>query len=224
MPLLDALLSVIAPHNCLICEAEGKLICGWCLPDVFPELPSRCFRCKRITTNFAVCDRCKKQTRMGHVWIRTDYGGHSKALLHRYKYERAQAAVQVIAGTMDEVLPYLPLATMVIPVPTATSRVRARGYDHAALLARAIARKRGLMSARAVTHLLQTRQVGANRQKRLAQLKDTFAVTKPKLVKGRDILIVDDVVTTGSTLEAMTLALKQAGARSVNAVAFAQKQ
>ena len=224
MPLLDSLISVIAPHTCLICGREGRLVCNWCMPDAFIALPSRCYRCKRITTNFAVCDRCKKQTRLRHVWIRTDYDGNAKELLHVYKFERAQAAVRTIAEAMDELLPFLSAETLVIPVPTATSRVRTRGYDHAALLAREIARKRGLVWLRAVTHLSQSRQVGAGRQKRLVQLDNDLLVTKPVLVKGRDILIVDDVVTTGATIETMAQVLKKAGAKSVNALAFAQKQ
>ncbi len=231
MPLLDALLAVIAPHNCLtrlpdgqVCGNEGKLVCDWCAPDAVTDLPCRCYKCKRITSDFAVCDRCKTQTRLRHVWIRADYGGNAKELLRLYKYERAQSAVSTIAEMLDEVIPFLHPDTLVVPVPTATSRVRTRGYDHAALLARQIARTRGLMWLRAVTHLSQSRQVGSSRQQRLSQLRDVFVVTKPALVKGRDILVVDDVVTTGSTLEIMAQVLKQAGAKSVNAAAFAQKQ
>ena len=224
MPLLDLVLSTLAPHNCLTCGREGKLICEWWWPDALVELPSRCYSCKRITSDFAVCDRCKKQTSLRHVWLRCDYGAASKDLLHVYKFERARAAAGTIASAMDEVLPYLPSNTLIIPVPTATSRVRERGYDQAALLARLIASKRRLPWLRAVTHLSQSRQVGASRQQRLTQLKNTFVVIKPDLVRGMDILIVDDVVTTGSTLETMAAVLKQAGAKSVNALAFAQKQ
>lgn len=224
MPLLERLIGVVAPHTCLACGREGKLMCDQCTPDAFITLPSRCFRCKRITLDFAVCDSCKKQVRLRHVWIRTGYEAHAKELLRLYKFERAQAAAGILAQTMCERLPYLSPATLVIPVPTATSRVRARGYDHAALLARAIARERHYTWLRAVTHLSQSRQVGSSRQQRLAQLKNDFIVTKLGFIKGRDILIVDDVVTTGATIETMATVLKQAGAKSVNALAFAQKQ
>ncbi len=224
MPLLDNILSVIAPYNCLICGTEGKLLCNWCMPDAMIGLPSRCYKCKRITTDFAVCDRCKKQTPLRHVWITADYGGIPKEILRIYKYERAQSTANLLAEIMGEILPYLPATTLVVPVPTATSRARTRGYDHAALLARQIALKRDLMWLRAVTHLSQSRQVGSSRQKRLSQLRHTLLVTKPALLKGKDILIVDDVVTTGSTIETMAKILKQAGAKSVNALAFAQKQ
>lgn len=199
-------------------------MCVWCRLDALPNLPSRCFRCKRITHDFAVCDRDRKQTRLKHVWVRTDYANYAKLLLHHYKYERARAAAGVIAEAMDEALPYLPSSTIVIPVPTATSRVRQRGYDQADLLARGVARTRHFMWVRAVTRLSQSQQVGASRQKRLAQLQGNFLVVKPELVRGRDVLLVDDVVTTGATLEAVAQTLRQAGAKSVMAIVFAQKQ
>ena len=224
MPLLDCLLALIAPHDCLVCGAEGSLLCLWCTPDAFPALPSRCYRCKRLTSDFALCDRCKRQTPLRHVWVCTDYDHTAKALLLHYKFGRAQAAATNVAAALDETLPYLPPKTLLVPVPTATSRVRQRGYDQAVLLARQLAQRRHLNCVRAVTHLSQSRQVGANRNQRLAQLKDVFVVTKPGLIKGMEVLVVDDVVTTGATLEAMARVLKQAGAKSVQAVAFAQKQ
>lgn len=223
MPLLDSLISVLAPHICVNCGREGKLVCDYCLPDAFTALPSRCYRCKRLTLDFAVCDKCKNASRPKHVWISTFYEGIAKQLLQAFKFERAQTGSKIIANHMDEVLPYLDQTYLIVPVPTATSRVRQRGYDQSVLLAKIIAQNRQLQYARAVTHLFQTRQVGASRQKRLDQLKNSFVVTNPQIVVGRKILIVDDVVTTGASLEAMTGALKNAGAKSVDALAFAQK-
>ena len=224
MPLLERIIGLVAPHTCVVCGSEGRLVCQVCEVDAFPALPSRCFRCKRITTEFAVCDRDRKQTRIKHVWVRTDYASYAKTILHHYKYERARAAAGIIAEALDEVVPFLAAGTLVVPIPTATSRVRERGYDHAALLARAFARQRCLVWQRAVTRLSQSRQVGASRQKRIAQLRGNFLVTKPALVHGSHVLLVDDVVTTGATLEAVALVLKQAGAKSVTAAVFAQKQ
>ncbi|MES2971717.1 MAG: phosphoribosyltransferase family protein [Patescibacteria group bacterium] len=224
MPLLDVLLSTLAPHHCIVCGAEGRLVCAWCAPDAFPELPSRCYRCQKLSSDSAVCNTCRKQTALRHVWIRTDYSVAAKELLRLYKFERTRAAANIIAHAMEEMLPYLSDDIIVIAVPTATSRVRQRGYDHAALLARAIAGKRKLLWVPALANLAQTRQVGANRQKRLEQLEDNFLVTKPEIIKGSHILLIDDVLTTGATLETAAKALKQAGAKTVDALIFAQRQ
>ena len=224
MPLLDSLISVLAPHSCVSCGREGKLLCAYCLPDAFITLPSRCYRCKRITQDFAVCDKCKISVRPRHVWVRTYYDGNAKKLLQSYKFERARSASQTISEAMLEVLPYLNSKTLIVPVPTATSRVRQRGYDQAILMAKNIARSRNYEYSHVVSHLYQSRQVGASRQKRLAQLNDSFVVTKPDIVTGREILLIDDVVTTGATLEAMTQVLKKSDAKKVNALIFSQKQ
>lgn len=224
MPFLDLVLSVVAPHDCLSCGAEGKLICAWCAPDAFPDLPSRCYRCKCITIDFAVCDSCRRKSPLKNVWVRTDYENTAKQLINLYKFERVRSAFKPISGAMEEILPFLSSDTLIVPVPTATSRVRQRGYDQSVLLARSLAGIRSLMWVRAVTRLSQSRQVGANRKQRLNQLKGAFMVTKPNLVKNANILIVDDVVTTGATIEAVATVLKQAEAKSISAITFAQKQ
>ena len=80
------------------------------------------------------------------------------------------------------------------------------------------------MWLRAVTHLSQSRQDGASRQKRLTQINNDVVVTKPALIKGNDVLIIDYVVTTAAIIETMANVLKKAGAKPVTALAFAQKQ
>lgn len=224
MPLVDRLFAIIAPHECIVCASEGSLLCSWCAYEAFAQLPSRCYSCKRITSDYAVCDKCVRLTSLRHVWVRTEYSNVAKVLLRKYKYDRARAADTIVARAMDEVIPYLSPSTLIVSVPTATVRVRLRGYDQTLLLARSLARKRSCAWVRAVTRVTQARQVGATRAQRLNQLKDAFIVTKPELIKNADILIIDDVVTTGATLESVAKALKRAGAKSINAAVFAQKQ
>lgn len=224
MPLLEKLIAPLAPFDCLICNKEGALLCGFCTQEAFIPLPSRCYRCQKLTDNFKVCQKCRRHTPLKQVWVATDYSGTAQKLLKLYKFERARSAAAIMAVAMNDVLPILPKDTIIIPVPTATSRVRLRSYDHAVLLARLIAIKRQLPWLRAVTRVSQTRQVGATRKQRREQLKNAFIVTKPTLIKGRNVLIIDDVTTTGATLETMAQTLKTAGAKQINALTFAQKQ
>jgi ComF family protein len=114
--------------------------------------------------------------------------------------------------------------TLIVPIPTAISRIRQRGYDQTVLLARALSRQGHLLRADVLVRVSRSRQVGANRQKRLAQLRNSFIVSGNELVRKADILLIDDVVTTGATLETAATVLKKAGAKSVSAVVFAQKQ
>ena len=106
--------------------------------------------------------------------------------------------------------------------PTATSRVRQRGYDQAKLLARALARQAGLPYLDCLARVGQTHQVGATREQRLRQLQAAFRVRRPNAVRSAYLLLVDDVSTTGATLELAATILKSAGARRVDAIVFAQ--
>lgn len=120
-------------------------------------------------------------------------------------------------------IPYIGKDTIVVPVPTATKRVRQRGFDHAALTAKAYAAQEGLLFMPALVRIGQTRQVGASKKQRHEQLQGAFRVVSPKRIKAEHILLLDDVLTTGATLEAAARVLKQAGAKTVSAAVFAQK-
>ena len=145
-----------------------------------------------------------------------------KQLIHDFKFERKQAVAPIMARLMAESLPYLPADTIVTHVPTATSRVRQRGYDHARLLAKFLAKEAGLAYLPLLARVGQARQVGAKRQTRLSQLDGAFRVIGP--VQKAPIVLVDDIVTTGATLATATRCLKSSGAKVVDAVVFAQKQ
>jgi ComF family protein len=224
MPLIERLISVVAPHNCITCGSEGALLCAWCRPDTCPKLPETCYRCHALSPDSAVCQKCRRESPLKHVWIRTGYDRVAKELIQAFKFARSQAAAPLLAEFIAEVLPFLPNNTIIVHIPAATSRVRERGYDQSRLLARHLAQQTKLVHSTLLCRIGQTRQVGANRKQRLEQLKGAFRPTKEFLIKGADILLVDDVLTTGATLEEAARTLKKAGARNVSAVVFARKQ
>lgn len=223
MMVFEKLLGLLAPFTCLSCGEEGSLLCDWCRPDTLLPLPSRCYRCMTATTESAVCATCRKQTRLRHVWVATEYEGAAKQLVSRLKFERASAAADVMAVQLDAVLPYLPPDTVVVHVPTATSRVRMRGYDQAQLVARALARRRGWRAMQLLARLGQTRQVGAVRETRRRQLQQAYLPRNHAAIRGAKLLLIDDVLTTGATIEAAARTLREAGAQQVDAALFAQK-
>ena len=225
MLLFDHFFRFVAPYDCLNCGREGSLLCAWCRPDVALPLPSRCYRCHKLTIDSAVCGTCRRRTVLKHVWMATQYDGAMKELIRRFKFERAKDATFVLADILDEAAPYYPAGTVISYVPTATSRVRQRGYDQAAELAKAFARKRGLLPVLPLLYREgQARQVGATRQERLEQLQSALRPRNQGRIQGASIILIDDIVTTGATLEAASKILKQAGAKSVNGLAIAQKQ
>jgi len=222
MNLIERLLGVIAPHNCLVCGDEGSLICDWCQPDAFMAIPSRCYRCRKATLDFRVCPSCRSQGQLTHVWTCTDYEKTAQDLVYKLKFDRAQAAANLIAQYLDETLPYLKPEVLITFVPTVTNRVRQRGYDQAELIAKAFARRRGLRFARTLLRLGKSRQTGARRHERLKQQIGAFTAIRPYLYQKSTVLLIDDVLTTGATLQAAAAALKQAGIKQANAAVFTQ--
>lgn len=219
--MLERTIAVVSPHSCLSCGREGKLICNLCYPDICYTVPSRCYLCKAATENFAVCDKCKPKTALRHVWVTTEFKDLAKVLVHRFKFERAQVGASIIAGYLKDKLPFIN-DMLVVPVPTANSRVRLRGYDHATLLAKELAQLTRLPYSSTLARMGQTRQVGAKRQERTKQLEGAFRIIDEIATRNAKILLVDDVTTTGATLNEAARTLKRAGARQVNAVVFAQ--
>ncbi|HSD56457.1 MAG TPA: phosphoribosyltransferase family protein [Candidatus Saccharimonadales bacterium] len=110
---------------------------------------------------------------------------------------------------------------LVSHLPTATSRIRMRGYDQASLVAKRVAQEMSLHHTPLLRRLGHQRQVGKRRSDRLQQMKNAYYVTHPQVVQGKSILLIDDVVTTGSSIESAAGALKQAGASHVFALVFA---
>jgi ComF family protein len=110
---------------------------------------------------------------------------------------------------------------LLVVAPTATSRVRARGYDQSVLLTKHLSRLTKLPHASLLVRMGQQRQLGQSKTQRRTQLAGSFRVRNPLLCKDRHCLLIDDVVTTGSTIEAAAQALMDAGARRVDAFIFA---
>jgi len=138
MFVVERLIDVFAPHDCMVCGREGKLVCDWCFFDMCPPVPNRCYRCLAASPESATCKRCRSKTPLKHVWVRTDYQGAAKELVRVFKFERKQAAAPIMARYLHEALPYLK-DRLIVAAPTATSRYRQRGYDQAKLLAKSLA-------------------------------------------------------------------------------------
>lgn len=220
--MFERAISLVAPHVCIVCGREGTLLCKWCAAEFVDRVPERCYRCLALSQDAQVCHVCRRQSPLGNVWVRSLYGGTVRELLYILKFGRARAAATIVASLLDESLPYFPEDTVVTYVPTATRRVRVRGYDQTRCIARELARLRGLRCRRLLIRYGQTRQVGASRAERVRQAADNYgSISTPGI---RSVLLVDDILTTGATLEAAAHVLKDSGIKHVYGAVFAQKQ
>ncbi len=223
----QAVLDAVFPPRCVACGAHGSFLCQACREALPRALPPRCPLCWQPERQGAMCGRCAA-ARPTFVGARTVclYEGPAREAVRALKYHHLAALARPMAEVMavyleSEALP----ADVVVPVPLFGRRQRLRGYNQSALLARELARLSGLPLverglARRRDTPPQARSVDAEARRR--NVSDAFAADRRR-VEGRCVLVIDDVMTTGATLDACAQALGQAGAASVWALTFARE-
>ncbi|MGH7193814.1 MAG: ComF family protein, partial [Candidatus Saccharimonadales bacterium] len=216
MSVIDQFLAILAPHECLGCHAEGDLLCPDCIVRL-AVVPERCYHCFEPSAGARTCAGCRAASNLHQVLAGTSYGGVAKELVARLKFSGAQQAARQMAARMSPLVRAAGIQAVIVPVPTATARVRGRGFDQAVLLARELSRRTRLPYLDCLARSGHTRQLGMSRRRRLSQLENAFRVTGTPISRGTSILLVDDVITTGATLEAAAKTLRQNGAGRIDA-------
>jgi predicted amidophosphoribosyltransferase len=158
-----------------------------------------------------VCENCSVP--FSRAWCVGVRDGSLQRLVGLYKFQNAYAARYDIVDLLDARIDSLPLNTIVIPVPTIRRHIRERGYDHVWEVAKLFAKRRGLKLSTALQRSGTTKQRGMDRVTRDAQAKHAFVVNG--VLDPVPYLLIDDVVTTGATVQYAAKALIDAGASAV---------
>lgn len=146
--------------------------------------------------------------------------GAIAAALQRYKYGPDVTLAPFLGNLLADLCPYTGNHDMVLPVPLHISRLRWRGFNQSLLLARSLAKRSSLPIDPSL--LVRSRatipQVGLSESERRRNTAGAFAVTQPGKIRRRSVLLIDDVYTTGATLNECAKTLRRAGARRVDAL------
>lgn len=220
------LLHAVVPPSCIPCGAlgrDGRDICPECLADL-PWLDSRCPRCALPMPEPGLCGQCmQKPPGFDHSLIPLLYQGPVPALVTGLKFHRRLANARLLADLMlQRIDEEQELPELILPVPLHRQRLRERGYNQALEIARPLAHQ--LHIDLSIHDCVRSRATSAQselaKKQRQKNLRGAFGLKRP--LAARHIAILDDVVTTGSTVNELARLLKRSGIERVDVWAVAR--
>lgn len=221
-----ATLDFFFPKFCLGCGREGEFLCPLCRNSLPRLQPPFCFQCGRPLP-LEPCHFCKdKKLSLQGIFSPFRYEGLIREAIHNFKYQNLKALAPTLAWLLKEYLEFHPLPVeVIVPVPLHPKKLKERGYNQAGLLAQELGKITGLpvienSLKRKRDTPPQTKMGSA--EERWRNVCDAFFCQEGE-IKGKKVLLIDDVCTTGATLDACAKALKSAGAFSVWGLTLARE-
>jgi ComF family protein len=220
-------LDLFFPRWCVGCGREGDFICSTCrqsLPRITPPL---CPRCGRPQLNAVICPVCVGwQASIDGIRAPFKFDGAIRQAIHGLKYNNLRAMAALLGRWLGDYLAANPLpGEVLVPVPLHPKRLRERGYNQSRLLALELSKFSGLplvddclVRERYTTPQARTPNVDERR----SNVADAFACRDRRL-EAKQVLLIDDVATSGATLDACARALKESGASSVWGLVLAKE-
>jgi len=237
----ESLFATFFPSDCRLCSAPlsniSRLpVCKECVSAMRPIAGQLCSVCgERLVNPFVGSSdqgepRCGLCQRLEPTYAKAmaygSYDGGLRELIHLLKYERVRPAANVLGRMLAEVIAMLQpafgeAAILVVPVPLHSAKRRERGFNQSELMARAVLKQMrpgdrlklhpGNLERRRITQS----QIGLSRHQRRENIRGAFVVTRPDEVADREVLLIDDVFTTGTTVSECARILRKAGASRV---------
>lgn len=219
-------LDLLYPPSCVLCHRDGAFLCRDCANQLPRAEGSRCHVCW-LPLSGESCWRCAARplalTSLRSSWR---YEGKVRRLVRYFKFRGFSCLAEPLAAELHATyIEHTPDADAILPVPLNARRRRERGFDQSLLLAKHLGTSTGLP---VLTTLERTRHdraqsSGLTREQRLTNVEGAFRVRQPRDVDGRHILLIDDIATTGATLNVCARELLAAGAASVSALTLARE-
>ena len=231
---LQRAVNIIFPAKCVVCNvltSEDLLICSECWKDIEFIVDPKCERCG-FPFDFdagsgALCAECHREPPFfDKAFSLFKYSKHSKSFIHKLKYHDQLHIASFLAKLVSHKLQNLYEYRVVIPVPMHAKRIRERLYNQSAVLAGQIAKisKLDFLPNALIKKRYDTPQSKLSGQERKRNVLNSFAVSDndKKFIEDKRVILVDDVYTTGSTVNECSKALKRAGCKKILVITMAR--
>ena len=229
-----SVLDILFPKRCVGCKKGGEYICPNCFAKISFDTQTICTVCNKPSIDGKTHPLCRTKYTLDGTFSSVAYKNIVRKLLYQLKY---QPYITNLLPTISELCyeafiqnelftKLLKEKPVLVSIPLSPRRLRKRGYNQAELLAKELGKRFGLDAQPVLKRVKETKpQYGLKREERMENIKDAFGINE-KLKAGSEkyktILLVDDVLTTGSTMSEAAKTLKKAGVKEVWGVAFAK--
>ncbi|MBK8055271.1 MAG: ComF family protein [Saprospiraceae bacterium] len=221
------LFHTLFPDICLACDTQPKIRQGDFCVECLHKMP--------YTDHFSLPDNVvtkhfkgRVKLEYGAALLRFREGGIVQNMLHKLKYKKRKEIGEILGEIAGQKLMSSPLfqkPDLIIPIPIHYLKEKKRGYNQSSIFGKAVGRVLGVECREDI--IIKSKwsesQTGKSRTQRVDNVEEVFELIKPELIQSRHVLIVDDVVTTGATIEACCMKLKasQVGKMSILTIAAA---
>lgn len=229
LQLVDVLKDMLFPIFCLGCKKEGVWVCPDCLRRIDTRGITHCPVCHEPQAYGVCCEQCSPYSYLSsHIaGVAYEHGALVGRIIEAFKYGYVTELVDTLMLLLDPVIgqhkSLWANISYIVPIPLHARRYAERGYNQAALLAEALGRQVDIPVYPVLTRArYTTQQARLAKEEREANVADVFVLRSSYPCLDKDILLVDDVFTTGSTMQAAAAVLRRAGAASVAGISVAR--
>ncbi len=226
----DHLIDLIFPPCCVICKNKSrKIICDVCVNKVVYLKPPICGLCGKPRDKYFAGDLCEDCGRGGVPFTLARsvalYDGVLKEAIHKFKFDGKRTLSSFLGKLLVSYLRYGDIPAkeidLMIPIPLSAKREKQRGYNQSKMLAEEISRQCSIyLDSRSLKKIKDvTPQFELSRKERLQNVRGAFQASA---LTGKNVLLIDDIYTTGATVREASKALKAAGAKNIYALTLAR--
>lgn len=226
------ILDFVFPKKCVSCKKLGDYICSNCFAFISFNENSICIPCNRASLNGLTHPGCKSRYSIDGCFSSVSYNKIAKKLIYNFKYKPYLLDLKNVLVDLfyegiiqNEEFNKNSKNAILVPVPLYSSKLKKRGYNQAEILANGISKKLRIEVRNLLLRTKNTKtQFSLGKKERKENMKGVFSLSSSTNLKGKTVFVIDDILTTGSTLSECANVLKRAGAKRVFGLTLAREQ